>query len=256
TMFVGVAFSGKGADKPAPPNRLAKESSPYLRQHAHNPVDWYPWGPEAFEKAKKEGKLVFLSIGYSSCHWCHVMERESFSNAEVAKILNDGFICIKVDREERPDVDDIYMNSLNVMGLNGGWPMSMFLMPDGKPFFGGTYWPPDDRMIEGQTVRGFKTILKIIKQIQKERAKEMIDKADEIAEVTRERLAQRVRGRALVELDRKLVDAAIEELTDGYDDAHGGFGNKPRGFRGPKFPMPSYLELLLTAARAESPGAK
>src|SRR5262249_7782221 len=118
------------------------------------------------------------------------------------------------------------------------------------------YWPPDDRMIEGQTVRGFKTILKIIKQIQKERAKEMIDKADEIAEVTRERLAQRVRGRALVELDRKLVDAAVEELTDGYDDAHGGFGNKPRGFRGPKFPMPSYLELLLTAARAESPGAK
>src|SRR5262245_9077523 len=158
--------------KPAgPANRLANESSPYLRQHAHNPVDWFPWCPEAFEKAKKEGKLVFLSIGYSSCHWCHVMERESFENAEVAKILNDGYVCIKVDREERPDIDEIYMNALQVLGQNGGWPLSMFLLPDGKPILGGTYWPPDDRVIEGETVKGFKTILKLIKQIQKEKAK-------------------------------------------------------------------------------------
>src|SRR5438552_4112026 len=112
-------------DKPpaGPANRLAKESSPYLRQHGHNPVDWFPWGAEAFEKAKKEGKLVFLSIGYSSCHWCHVMERESFANAEVAKLLNDNYVCIKVDREERPDVDEIYMNALQVLGQNGGWPL-------------------------------------------------------------------------------------------------------------------------------------
>src|SRR5947208_4508042 len=110
-----------------PTNRLAKESSPYLRQHAHNPVDWFPWGPEAFDKAKKEGKLVFLSIGYSSCHWCHVMERESFDDEGVAKILNDNFVCIKVDREERPDIDEIYMTALHVFGQRGGWPLSMFL---------------------------------------------------------------------------------------------------------------------------------
>ncbi|HEY3789516.1 MAG TPA: thioredoxin domain-containing protein, partial [Urbifossiella sp.] len=126
------------------PNRLAKESSPYLLQHAHNPVDWYPWGQEAFEKARKEKKLVFLSIGYSACHWCHVMERESFSNAEVAKVLNENFVCIKVDREERPDIDDVYMTALNVYGESGGWPLSMFLTPDAKPIGGGTYFPPDD----------------------------------------------------------------------------------------------------------------
>src|SRR3954470_18973084 len=119
--------------EPGPANRLAKESSPYLLQHAHNPVDWYPWGPEAFERAKKEKKLVFLSIGYSSCHWCHVMERESFSNAAVAKLMNEQFVCINVDREERPDVDDIYMTALNVSGQQGGWPLTMILTPDGKP---------------------------------------------------------------------------------------------------------------------------
>src|SRR6476619_4869488 len=135
----------KGAKEKGKPNRRAKESSPYLLQHAHNPVDWFPWGPEAFEKAKKEKKLVFLSIGYSSCHWCHVMERESFSNADVAQLLNDNFVCIKVDREERPDVDDVYMTALNVTGESGGWPLSMFLTPEGKPIFGGTYFPPDDR---------------------------------------------------------------------------------------------------------------
>src|SRR5438874_10548351 len=110
-----------------PANRLAHEASPYLQQHAHNPVDWYPWGPEAFEKAKKEGKYVFLSIGYSSCHWCHVMERESFSNEDVAKLLNDWFVCIKVDREERPDVDNVYITALQVYGQSGGWQLSMFL---------------------------------------------------------------------------------------------------------------------------------
>src|SRR5689334_13253441 len=145
--------------KPKHTNRLARETSPYLLQHAHNPVDWYPWGQEAFAKAKKEGKLVFLSIGYSSCHWCHVMERESFENEEIAKILNRDFVCIKVDREERPDIDNVYMTALNVQGSQGGWPLSMFLTADGKPIFGGTYWPPEDKEVEGGKVRGFKTVL-------------------------------------------------------------------------------------------------
>src|SRR5437588_9831027 len=143
TIPAGPPLKGK----PKHTNRLAREISPYLLQHAHNPVDWFPWGTEAFDKAKKEGKLVFLSIGYSSCHWCHVMERESFENAQVAKVLNDWFVCIKVDREERPDIDSIYMTALNVSGQRGGWPLSMFLMADGRPIIGGTYWPPDDRVV-------------------------------------------------------------------------------------------------------------
>src|SRR5436853_6553827 len=152
------------AAEPAPKhtNRLARETSPYLLQHLHNPVDWYPWGPEAFAKAKKEGKLVFLSIGYSSCYWCHVMERESFENEEVAKLLNQWFVCIKVDREERPDVDTVYMTSLNVTGQRGGWPLSMFLTADGRPIFGGTYWPPDDREFPDGKARGFKSILTLV----------------------------------------------------------------------------------------------
>ena len=134
-----------------PANRLAKESSPYLLMHAHNPVDWYPWGPEAFEKAKKEEKLIFLSVGYSSCYWCHVMERKTFSSEQVAEFLNKHFVCIKVDREERPDIDDIYMTSLIVYLQaagsrgGGGWPLSMFLTPDGQPIAGATYLPPARR---------------------------------------------------------------------------------------------------------------
>src|SRR5262249_2272629 len=126
-------------------NRLASEKSPYLLQHAHNPVDWYPWGDEAFEKAAREDRPVFLSIGYSTCHWCHVMERESFENEEIAQLLNENFISIKVDREQRPDVDRIYMLFVQASTGGGGWPMSVFLTPDRKPFFGGTYFPPDSR---------------------------------------------------------------------------------------------------------------
>src|SRR6266567_2747302 len=126
-------------------NRLALEKSPYLLQHAHNPVDWYPWGEEAFTRARQENKPIFLSIGYSTCHWCHVMERESFEDAKVAKFLNDHFICIKVDREERPDVDQIYMTFVQAMNGQGGWPLNLFLTPDLKPFYGGTYFPPDAR---------------------------------------------------------------------------------------------------------------
>ena len=145
-------------------NRLARESSPYLRQHAHNPVDWYPWGDEAFEKARREDRPVFLSIGYSSCHWCHVMERESFENEEIARILNEHLVSIKVDREERPDVDDVYMTAVQLMSGRGGWPLSAFLLPDKRPFFAGTYFPPDDR--HGRP--GFLTVLKRLERVARE----------------------------------------------------------------------------------------
>ncbi len=126
-------------------NRLTRESSPYLVAHAHNPVDWYPWGPEALDRAVREDNPIFLSIGYSACHWCHVMERESFENPALAELLNANFVAIKVDREERPDLDQIYMNAVQLMTGRGGWPMSVFLTPDARPFYGGTYWPPSSR---------------------------------------------------------------------------------------------------------------
>src|SRR6266508_1133409 len=126
-------------------NRLAQETSPYLLQHAHNPVDWYPWGEEAFQKARNEDKPIFLSVGYSSCHWCHVMERESFEDEEVARLLKESFVAVKVDREERPDVDAIYMTAVQLLTRQGGWPMSVFLTPELKPFYGGTYFPPAPR---------------------------------------------------------------------------------------------------------------
>ena len=127
------------------PNRLVNETSPYLLQHANNPVDWVPWGNEALERAKSEDLPILLSVGYSACHWCHVMERESFENPDIAKLMNDNFVCIKVDREERPDIDSIYMSAVQVMTGQGGWPMTVFLTPDAKPFYGGTYFPPEDR---------------------------------------------------------------------------------------------------------------
>ena len=142
-----MALQWRGSSQPTPmhTNRLIQEKSPYLLQHAHNPVDWYPWGEEAFEKARSEDKPIFLSIGYSTCHWCHVMERESFENEQIAEILNRQFVSIKVDREERPDVDRIYMQFVQASTGGGGWPMSVWLTPELKPFFGGTYFPPDNR---------------------------------------------------------------------------------------------------------------
>src|SRR5471030_324900 len=142
----------------ATPNRLAQEKSPYLLQHAQNPVDWYPWGEEAFEIARRENKPIFLSVGYSTCYWCHVMERESFENEAIAAEMNQRFVNIKVDREERPDVDQLYMTAVQVMTHHGGWPMSVFLMPDLKPFYGGTYFPPED----GNGRPGFVTVLRAI----------------------------------------------------------------------------------------------
>jgi uncharacterized protein YyaL (SSP411 family) len=239
----------KSAAKAKHTNRLARETSPYLLQHAHNPVDWYPWGEEAFAKAKKEGKLVFLSIGYSSCHWCHVMERESFENEEVAKILNRDYVCIKVDREERPDIDHVYMTALNIQGSPGGWPLSMFLTTDGKPIYGGTYWPPEDKEIKGVKVSGFKTVLRIIKQTHREKTKEIEEMAQLHAERTKSVLAGLARGKALVDLNRDLVAAAVDALKEEFDKIHGGFGSPTREFRGPKFPSPPSLALLQHEAR-------
>ena len=144
-------------------NRLIHEKSPYLLQHAHNPVDWYPWGREAFDKAKKENKPIFLSIGYSTCHWCHVMERESFENPAIAKLMNDNFVSIKVDREERPDIDQVYMTFVQATTESGGWPMTVFLTPDLKPFFGGTYFPPRDRWGQPGLVRMLNKVAEVWK---------------------------------------------------------------------------------------------
>jgi uncharacterized protein len=238
----------KGKDAPkAKPNRLAKESSPYLLQHANNPVDWYPWGPEAFERAKKEKKLVFLSIGYSSCHWCHVMERESFSNADIAKVMNENFVCIKVDREERPDVDDIYMTALHATDQQGGWPLTMFLTPEGKPIFGGTYFPPDDKKIGDDTIPGMKSILARVIELDKKEHEELFKQADIIAERTVDALERNARGVALVKLDRELVTEAADAFD--IDPDHGGTGSKAKQFKGTKFPRPPVWQFLLAQSR-------
>src|SRR5437868_10817947 len=145
-------------------NRLIHETSPYLLQHAHNPVDWYPWGEEALQKARELDRPILLSVRYSACHWCHVMERESFENEEIAALMNKHFISIKVDREERPDIDSIYMQAVQALTQQGGWPMTVFLLPDGRPFYGGTYYPPDDRYYARQMTPGFRRILLSVSQ--------------------------------------------------------------------------------------------
>ncbi|NBO91492.1 MAG: thioredoxin domain-containing protein [Planctomycetia bacterium] len=247
SLFFLLSVSLLAAAPPAKPrkaNLLARESSPYLLQHAFNPVQWMPWGPEAFAKAKKEGKLVFLSIGYSSCHWCHVMERESFSDDGVAKLMNELFVCIKVDREERPDIDQVYMAALNAMGNSGGWPLSMFLDAEGRPIVGGTYWPREDSEISGEKIRGFKTILNGVARVHRDEPKALSEHAEKLAKGTAAVLAGATRGLALVDLDRKLVDSVIEGLREEHDVVHGGFGNASRKFAGPKFPMPSTLLFL------------
>lgn len=228
------------------PNRLAKESSPYLLQHAHNPVDWFPWGQEAFAKARKEKKLVFLSIGYSACHWCHVMERESFANEAIAKILNENFVCVKVDREERPDIDEIYMAALNATGLSGGWPLTMFLTAEGKPIFGGTYFPPEDKKVEDGTITGMKSILKRVIELNSKEGPALEAQADRIARMTVETLG---RGTAvpLAALDRDMVADVVRWFE--FDPVHGGLGDKLRQFRGTKFPRAAAIGFLLQQSR-------
>jgi uncharacterized protein YyaL (SSP411 family) len=211
-------------------NRLAQEKSPYLLQHAHNPVDWYPWGDEAFAKARREGKPIFLSIGYSTCHWCHVMERESFENDSVAELLNRYFVSVKVDREERPDVDRIYMTAMQTMGLGGGWPLSVFLTPDLEPFFGGTYFPPDSRF--GRP--GMKELLPRIHQAWVEQREQVVATGNRVFQA----LAQ-LSATAPGSAERaRLFDECFERLAQTYDAEKGGFGNAP------KFPSIANLNFL------------
>jgi len=217
-------------------NRLANETSAYLRQHMHNPVDWYPWGPEALERARAQDKPLLVSIGYSACHWCHVMERESFENREIAARMNEGFVCIKVDREERPDVDQVYMDAVTRFIGRGGWPLTVFCNSSGAPFYGGTYFPPEPRY----GMPGFGSLLQQICDIYR-------DRRDEV---------ERTASELLAELNRHVVDssadvvgersavAAARQLMRGADRDHGGFGGAP------KFPSPPSLELLLAAADA------
>ncbi len=231
-----------------PANRLAKETSPYLLLHAHNPVDWYPWGPEAFAKAKAEKKPIFLSVGYSSCYWCHVMERESFQNAEIAKKLNAGFVCVKVDREERPDVDQVYMSALQVFG-NGGWPMSMFLTSDGRPFFGGTYFPPKDR--EG--LEGFPSLLNRVSGAWRDHRVEVERDADRLSTMVRRSLASQALKKRET-LSHKMAVEGRAALAEQFDPEYGGFGFDPDNARRPKFPEPVNLVFLLDQHRRAKAG--
>ncbi|MDZ4716199.1 MAG: thioredoxin domain-containing protein [Cytophagales bacterium] len=210
------------------PNRLVKATSPYLQQHAYNPVDWHEWGEEALQKAKNEDKPILVSIGYSSCHWCHVMERESFENPDVASIMNEHLVCIKVDREERPDIDQVYMDAVQAMGLNGGWPLNVFLTPEQKPFFGGTYFPPKNWV---------QLILQLAKAFQQRR--EEIDRSAEDLTV---HLASSDLSRFASEegpFERQDFDATFSILTSRFDTVFGGLD------KAPKFVMPSIWMWLL-----------
>jgi len=213
-------------------NRLANEKSPYLLQHAHNPVDWYPWGDEAFEKAAREQKPIFLSIGYSTCHWCHVMERESFEDEATARVLNESFVPVKVDREERPDVDRVYMLFVQTSTGSGGWPMSVWLTPDRKPFFGGTYFPPDNRY--GRP--GFRAILEHLAKAWKDDRARILESGAAVVEQLAQYSAV-ARGNQVV--DRAALDSAFFAFRRMFDARFGGFGPAP------KFPRPSVLNFLL-----------
>jgi len=214
------------------PNRLINETSPYLLQHAHNPVDWYPWGEEALARAKSEDKPILLSVGYSACHWCHVMERESFEDPAIAALMNEGFVSIKVDREERPDLDAVYMEAVQMLTGSGGWPMTVFLTPEGKPFYGGTYFPPEDRY----GMPGFPRLLRSISEA-------YANSRGEIGRVTQQ-LADRM-GRAgqmlegTAPLTEEVLHEAHSNLAAGFDFENGGLGAAP------KFPQPMSLEFLL-----------
>jgi hypothetical protein len=210
-------------------NRLIQEKSPYLLQHAYNPVDWYPWGEEAFAKAKAQDKPVFLSIGYSTCHWCHVMARESFADEEIAGLLNERFISVKVDREERPDIDAIYMQACQAITDQGGWPLSVFLTPDKKPFYAGTYFPPEERY--GRP--GFKELIRLFSDQYKAEPGKVTRVASKVAEVLQPRTA------TPGELGEKDVHSCFSQLQETFDEKYGGFGSEP------KFPTPHNLMFLL-----------
>src|SRR3954449_1661812 len=213
-------------------NRLAQETSPYLLQHAHNPVDWYAWGEEAFERARAEDKPVLLSIGYSACHWCHVMERESFEDEGTARLMNDRFVNIKVDREERPDVDAVYMDAVVALTGQGGWPMTVFLTPAGEPFFGGTYYPPEPR----QGMPAFRQVLSALANAYRDQRDDVAQQAAALVD----HLQHSARTLPSEDpLNEALLDQAVQALRMQYDPTWGGFG------RAPKFPPASTIEFLL-----------
>ncbi len=213
------------------PNKLINEKSPYLLQHSHNPVDWYPWGEDAFEKAKKENKPIFLSIGYSTCHWCHVMEKESFEDKEVADLMNDAFISIKVDREERPDIDGIYMSVCQMMTGAGGWPLTIIMTPDKKPFFSGTYFPKRQKFNR----IGMIELIPRIKEVWVNKRDDIYKSAEEIVDALKKSFASTEE----TTLSSEVFDRAFESYKQRFDSVHGGFGNAP------KFPSPHNLMFLL-----------
>lgn len=240
------------------PNRLAGEKSPYLLQHANNPVDWYPWGEEAIARAKSEDKPIFLSVGYSTCHWCHVMERESFENADIARLMNEHFVNVKVDREERPDLDRVYMTYIQATSGGGGWPMSVWLTPDLKPIVGGTYFPPDDRYF-GRP--GFKTLLAAIAEQWRTNRTKLLDQGSRIVEILRQAsdlrssdeqeagAAASTSGSEAVPRASTVAATCFEQLSRSYDEAAGGFG------KAPKFPQCVNLNFLLRhAVASQEPG--
>ncbi len=212
-------------------NRLAKESSPYLLQHSTNPVDWYPWGDEALSKARESDRPIFLSIGYSACHWCHVMEKESFEDEKIARFMNENFVNIKVDREERPDLDAVYMEAVQALTGSGGWPMTVFLTPEGKPFFGGTYFPPEERY----GMPSFRKVLESVLETYTRKRGEAEASAKEIFNA----LTNRNTKPASTKLDILPIESAFLQFSDTFDQFNGGFG------RSPKFPQPTTLELLM-----------
>jgi uncharacterized protein YyaL (SSP411 family) len=213
-------------------NRLVNETSPYLLQHAHNPVDWFPWGEEAFEIARRDKKPILLSIGYSACHWCHVMEHESFENEAIANLMNENFVNIKVDREERPDLDQIYMNAVQMMTHHGGWPMTVFLTPEAVPFYAGTYFPPEDRY----NMPGFPRVLISIADAYRERPQDVQQTA---ASVLNELQRSTTTAESAELLSTEFLDTAFRGIIKGYDSTNGGFGGAP------KFPPAMTLEFLL-----------
>ena len=213
-------------------NRLIYETSPYLLQHAHNPVDWYPWGPEAFDKARSENKPVLLSIGYSACHWCHVMERESFENEKIAGLMNDLFVNIKVDREERPDLDEIYMSAVQMLTGRGGWPMTVFLTPEGKPFYGGTYFPPEDR----HGMPGFPKILLGVANAYRERPQDVEKSVAQILSALQRMSQSNASGH---DFTPQVITESVQQIARAYDSEHGGFGQAP------KFPNAGVYDLFL-----------
>lgn len=216
-------------------NALIDQSSPYLLNHAHNPVDWHPWGPEALEKARSLDRPIFLSIGYMACHWCHVMERESFMDMDTAELMNSLFVCVKVDREERPDLDGVYMAAVSALTGRGGWPLSVFLLPDGTPFYGGTYFPPEEKAAR-YGMPGFGTILKKVAEAFRSRRGDLVSFGKGICDSIE---LHKGSNAALRPPDKGLMEAAVSELRKNHDSRHGGFGSAP------KFPQPMVLEFLL-----------